>query len=80
MGIENAAVMHLKNFCMEEYIEYLIAHPHIAVYRDGALKYEIVRQEGGTTAEDVTVSVPQNAASVSVSCDNTGGIIIAVSY
>ncbi len=80
VGIENAAVMHLKNFCMEEYVEYLIAHPHIAVYQDGALKYEIVRQEGGTTAEDVTVNVPQNAASVSVSSDNVGGIIIAVSY
>ena len=27
----------------EEYIEFLIAHPHICVYEYGALKYEIVR-------------------------------------
>ena len=84
VGKANAAVMHIMNFCMEEYIEYLIAHPHIAVYQDGALKYEIIRTEdyaGG----DATVNVTRTAQNVSVSVDNMnggglGGLIIAMSY
>ncbi len=84
VGKANAAVMHIMNFCMEEYIEYLIAHPHIAVYQDGALKYEIIRTEdyaGG----DATVNVTRTAQNVSVSVDNMnggglGGLIIAMAY
>ena len=84
VGKANAAVMHIMNFCMEEYIEYLIAHPHIAVYLDGQLKYEIIRTEdyaGG----DATVNVTRTAQNVAVSVDNMngsglGGLIIAMSY
>ena len=84
VGQPNAAVMHIMNFCMEEYIEYLIAHPHIAVYQDGQLKYEIMRIEdyaGG----DATVNVSRAARDVSVSVDNMdgqglGGLIVAMSY
>ena len=84
VGKANAAVMHIMNFCMEEYIEYLIAHPHIAVYQDGQLKYEIIRTEdyaGG----DATVNVTRTAQNVAVSVDNMngnglGGLIIAMSY
>ena len=84
-GIEpNAAVMHLMNFCMEEYIEYLIAHPHIAVYQNGQLKYEIMRIED-YTGGDATVNVSRAANSVIVSVDNMegqglGGLIVAMSY
>ena len=45
VGIPNATVMHHLDMCLEEYIEYLMAHPHIAVFEDGQLKYEIVRQQ-----------------------------------
>ena len=38
VGKGNAAVMHYFDFCMEEYIEYLQEHPHIAVFEDGTLK------------------------------------------
>ncbi len=84
VGKANAAVMHIMNFCMEEYIEYLIAHPHIAVYQDGALKYEIIRTEdyaGG----DATVNVTRSARDVIVSVDNMdgygmGGLIVAMAY
>ena len=84
VGKPNAAVMHIMNFCMEEYIEYLMAHPHIAVYKDGQLKYEIIRQEeyyGG----DATVAVSTAAREVIVSVDNIdgngqGGLIIAMGY
>ncbi len=84
VGVPNAAVMHIMNFCMEDYIEYLIAHPHIAVYQDGALKYEIVRvtdYSGG----DATVNVSRAAREVIVSLDNMdgygmGGLIVAMAY
>ena len=84
VGVPNAAVMHIMNFCMEEYIEYLIAHPHIAVYKDGELKYEIIRvtdYSGG----DATVNVSRAARDVIVSVDNMdgngmGGLIVAMAY
>ncbi|MBR4459758.1 MAG: D-alanyl-D-alanine carboxypeptidase family protein [Clostridia bacterium] len=45
VGVANAAAMHaLGDLCLEEYIEYLAAHPHIAVYEDGKLRYEIWRE------------------------------------
>ena len=84
VGKPNAAVMHLMNFCMEEYLEYLAVHPHIAVYEDGVLRYEIVRTEGyyGGSA---TVNVSRAAQDVIISVDNmegngTGGLITAMSY
>ncbi len=84
VGEANAAVMHIMNFCMEEYIEYLIDHPHIAVYQDGELKYEIYRTEdyGGG---DATVNVTRSARDVIVSVDNMdgygmGGLIVAMAY
>ena len=80
VGKPNAAVMHALDFCMEEYIEYLAAHPHIALYEDGVLKYEIQRVPGGDTASDVAVQVTQNCSSYVVSSDNMGGIIIAMIY
>ena len=43
VGKAHSAAMRVLNLCLEEYIEFLIAHPHICVYEDGALKYEIVR-------------------------------------
>jgi hypothetical protein len=84
VGEANAAVMHIMNFCMEEYIEYLIDHPHIAVYQDGNLRYEIYRTEdyGGG---DATVNVTRSARDVIVSVDNMdgygmGGLIVAMAY
>ena len=80
VGKGNAAVMHAMDFCMEEYIEYLIAHPHLAVYEDGSLRYEIMRVPGGDTANDITVQAAANSVSVSASTDNMGGVIIVMSY
>ena len=84
VGKANAAVMHIMNFCMEDYIEYLIAHPHIAVYKDGQLKYEIVRTDG-YTGGTATVSVSRASRETTVSTDNmngngTGGIITAMAF
>ncbi len=80
VGEANAAAMHTMDFCMEEYIEYLILHPHIEVYEDGVKRYEILRVEGGTTGDDVTVQANGTAKSVSVSYDNMGGLIVAMTY
>ena len=79
VGQGNAAVMHAMNFCMEEYIEYLVKHPHIALYENGVLKYEVVRQDynGGASAE---AEVARSAKDYTVSMDNMGGVIVCMSY
>lgn len=78
VGVANAAAMNAMGLCLEEYVEYLMAHPHIAVYEDGALRYEIYRMEGGYT--DTTVNVPYNAKSFTASTDNVGGLVVAIAY
>ena len=80
VGKANAAVMHIMDFCMEEYIEYLARHPHIAVYQDGVLKYEITWTEDTNPTGDVTATTAANARETIVSTDNCGGIIVAIAY
>ena len=80
VGKGHAAVMHALDMCMEEYIEYLMKHPHIAVYEDGVLKYEITRMAGGTTAADVQVNVTLSAAEYTGSTDNVGGVVVCMTY
>lgn len=78
VGIPHAAIMNHLGLCLEEYIDYLVSHPHILVYLDGALKYEIYRiPETGT---DQTHDIPANAADFFVSTDNMGGLVCAISY
>lgn len=74
VGKGNAAVMHYKDFVMEEYIEYLEEHPHIALFEDGVLKYEIYRQPVGDAAT-IDVQLTRNAKSWSSSLDNMGAVI-----
>ena len=80
VGKAAAAVMEQKDMCLEEFIEYMIAHPHIAVYQDGTLKYEIIRYEGGNTTADMSVEVVARAKDTQVSIDNMGGVIVAMTY
>lgn len=81
VGKGNAAAMHALDFCMEEYIEYLMQHPHIAVYQDGDLKYEIVRTPGGSVeGAGATVQVSRAAKDYVVSMDNCGGVITVMGY
>ena len=79
VGKGNAAVMHYFDFCMEEYIEYLQEHPHIAVFEDGNLKYEIYRQYVGDAAS-FNVQLTGNARSYSSSLDNMGAVITVFEY
>ncbi|MGN1020055.1 MAG: D-alanyl-D-alanine carboxypeptidase family protein [Aristaeellaceae bacterium] len=71
VGKGNAAVMHTLDLCLEEYIEYLQEHPHIAVFEDGILRYEIVRQYVGD-ASSFQISITNNATSYVTSLDNMG--------
>lgn len=79
VGPAHAAAMHALDMCLEEYVEYLMAHPHIALYEDGKLKYEIYRQpyDDGAYAE---IQVPQAAAGYSASVDNMGGVVTVFAY
>ena len=78
VGVPHAAVMHHLGLSLEEYIDYLAAHPHLAVYLDGVLKYEIYRTSGGAT--DTTVSVPSNATSIEASYHNMDNNVEAALY
>ena len=79
VGKGNAAVMHYYDFCMEEYIEYLQEHPHIAVYENNELKYEIYRQYVGDAAS-FDLQLTGNARSYSSSLDNMGAVITVFEY
>ena len=79
VGKGNAAVMHYFDFCLEEYIEYLQEHPHIAVFEDGVLKYEIYRQYVGD-AQAFDVQLTRNARSWTSSLDNMGAIVTVFEY
>ena len=79
VGKGNAAVMHYFDFCLEEYIEYLQEHPHIAVFEDNVLKYEIYRQYVGD-AQSFNVQLTRNAKSYSSSLDNMGAVITVFEY
>ena len=80
VGKAHAAVMHHLDLCLEEYIEYLQEHPHIAVFEDGTLKYEITRQYIGDSAQSFTVDVTQRSRSYSISLDNMGGVVTVMEY
>ena len=79
VGKGNAAVMHYFDFCLEEYIEYLQEHPHIAVFEDGNLKYEIYRQYVGDAAS-FNVQLTSKARSWTSSMDNMGAIVTVFEY
>ena len=73
VGKGNAAIMHYMDFTMEEYIEYLEEHPHIALYVNDKLQYEVYRQIVGDEEEfDIQLNSTSNWES---SLDNMGGII-----
>ena len=80
VGLGNAAVMHTLDLCLEEYIEYLQEHPHIAVFEDGALRYEIIRQYVGDEASSFQIQVTNRAKGYVSSLDNMGGVITVFEY
>lgn len=80
VGKAHSAAMKVMGMCLEEYIEFLIDHPHICVYQDGALKYEIVRIKGADESISYALPVPNPASDYQASLDNMDGIVMAYSY
>jgi len=80
VGKGHAAVMNHLDLCLEEYIEFLQAHPHIAVFENGTLKYEIVRQYVGDDVNPVQVEINGKAANWIANLDNMGAVITVFEY
>lgn len=78
VGEANATAMNILGFCLEEYVEYLMEHPHIAIYNNGQLKYEIYRTTGGYG--NMNVNIPNGASSYTVSADNMDGVVVSIHY
>lgn len=79
VGKGSAAIMHAMDFCLEEYIQYLEEHPHVALFEDGQLKYEVYRQYVGED-DSFQVMVTNKARSYVSSLDNMGGVITVFEY
>ena len=79
VGKGSAAIMHAMDFCLEEYIQYMEEHPHVALFENGQLKYEAYRQYvGDETAFEVQIT--SRAKGYVTSLDNMGGIITVFEY
>ncbi|MDD3336257.1 MAG: M15 family metallopeptidase [Eubacteriales bacterium] len=80
VGTAHSAAMRVLDMCLEEYVEFLIDHPHITVYEDGALKYEILRIGGADELTSFTLPVPNPASGYQASLDNMDGVVMAYTY
>lgn len=80
VGKAHSAAMRVLDMCLEEYIEFLIAHPHICIYENGALAYEVVRINGAGDNSSFALPVPNPANSYQASLDNMDGVVMAYSY
>jgi len=74
-----AEIMHAMDFCLEEYIQYLEEHPHVALFLDGQLKYEVYRQYVGDDSS-FEILLTSRAKSYLSSLDNMGGVITVFEY
>lgn len=80
VGKAHSAAMRIMDYCLEEYVEFLISHPHICIYEDGKLRYEIVRINMNETDTSFALPVPNPASDYQASMDNMGGIVMAYTY
>jgi len=80
VGKGNAAVMNHLGLCLEEYIEYLQEHPHIAVFENGVKRYEITRQQVGDDKASFPVEINRLTSNYTMSLDNMGGLITVYEY
>lgn len=74
-----AAMKALGDMCLEEYLEYLLDHPHIAVFENGVLRYEIFRQVIGN-ANTFALEINTGARGYEASLDNMGGVVTVFTY
>lgn len=76
VGVAAASIMQQKNFVLEEFVNYMIEHPHLAIYENGLLKYELFRIHlGQAVGQTEDVQKPLSVSEFSSSFDNLWGII-----
>lgn len=80
VGKGHAAAMNILGLCLEEYIEYLQEHPHIAVFENGVKRYEITYQVVGDDVASFTVDINRLTNNYTMSLDNMGGVITVYEY
>ena len=80
VGIPHATIMHHLDLCLEEYIEYLMDHPHFAVYQDGKLVYEVTRQQVGDDVASFSVDITRKNSNYTMYLDNMGGVVTVYTY
>ncbi len=80
VGKAHSAAMRVMDLCLEEYVEFLMDHPHVCIYQDGALIYEIVRLDGAGDNQTLSLPVTNPSNSYQASFDNMGGVVMAYSY
>lgn len=80
VGKAHSAAMRVLDMCLEEYIEFLMEHPHISIYENDALAYEVVRIKGIGDQTSVSLPVPNPANGYQASLDNMDGVVMAYSY
>ncbi|HPJ02176.1 MAG TPA: M15 family metallopeptidase [Candidatus Limiplasma sp.] len=79
VGKAHAAAMKILDMCQEEYMEFLIDHPHISIYENDVLRYEIVRIN--ITDQDAYVlPVTSISSEYQASIDNLGAAVMAYTY
>ncbi len=79
VGKPHAAAMKILGYCLEEYVDFLMTHPHISIYENDVLRYEIVRIN---VTEQSAYDLPITSLSSNyvASIDNMGGIVMAYTY
>ena len=80
VGVANAEIMHHLDLCLEEYIEYLQEHTHVAVFEDGRKKYELTYQVVGDDVASFTVDINRMTGNYTMYLDNMGGVITVYTY
>lgn len=80
VGKAHAAAMTVMGYCLEEYVEFLIDHPHFSIYEGDKLLYEIYRIPSDMARESYDLIVPNPASDYQASFDNMGGIVMAYAY
>ena len=80
VGVANAEIMHHLDLCLEEYIEYLQEHTHLAVFEDGVKKYELTYQKVGDEVDSFAVEINRITGNYTMYMDNMGGVITVYSY
>ena len=80
VGAAHAEIMHHLDLCLEEYIEYLMEHPHLAVFENGMKKYEITRQQVGDESVAFTVDINRLTSNYVMYLDNMGGVVTVYTY